>query len=120
MFELNWTPTVADDYTFTMMVLNSADSIIFERSCTVTAYEPSTPFNEEPITLPGILEAEDFDNGANGVAYSDTDNKNDGDDLSEKSFLKELDNTKNSIRKYFSQVESLAINRNLQKRQKMG
>ena len=42
-------------------------------------------------------------------------NKSDGDDLSEKSFLKELENTKNSLRKYFMQVESLAIGRNLQK-----
>jgi GH35 family endo-1,4-beta-xylanase len=76
--ELKWTPTVAGNYTFTMKVLNSADSIIFEKSCTAEAYEPSTPFKAEPIALPGILEAEDFDNGANGVAYSDTDNKNEG------------------------------------------
>jgi len=78
MIELKWTPTVADDYTFTMKALNSADSLIFERSCVVRAYKPSTPFNEEPIALPGILEAEDFDNGANGVAYSDSDDKNEG------------------------------------------
>src|SRR5512133_1037580 len=67
---LKWTPTVAGNYTFTMKALNSADSLIFERSCTIKAYEPSTPFKEQPIALPGILEVEDFDNGANGVAYS--------------------------------------------------
>ncbi len=78
MIEVKWTPSVADYYTFTMKVLNSADSIIFERSCVVRAYEPSTPFRKEPIALPGILEAEDFDNGANGVAYSDSDDKNEG------------------------------------------
>lgn len=78
LVEVSWTPIVADDYTFTMKVLNSADSLIFERNLIVTAYEPSTPFNDEPIALPGILEAEDFDNGANGVAYSDTDNNNEG------------------------------------------
>lgn len=77
-FELKWIPTVAGNYTFTMKVLNSADSIIFEKSCVADAYEPSTPFKAEPLALPGILEAEDFDNGANGVAYSDTDDKNDG------------------------------------------
>ncbi len=77
-FETTWTPTVADDYTFTMKVMNNADSLIFERSTTLSAYEPSTPFNEEPIALPGILEVEDFDIGVNGVAYSDTDDNNEG------------------------------------------
>lgn len=76
--ELKWTPTVADNYSFVMKVLNDTDSIIFERSCVLRAFEPSTPFREEPIALPGILEVEDFDNGANGVAYSDSDNKNEG------------------------------------------
>jgi GH35 family endo-1,4-beta-xylanase len=76
--ELKWTSTVADDYTLTMKVLNLADSMIFEKSCVVRVYEPSTPFKEEPITLPGILEVEDFDNGVNGVAYSDSDEKNEG------------------------------------------
>ena len=41
--------------------------------------------------------------------------RSDGDDLSEKSFLRELEDTKKSLRKYFMQVESLAIGRNLQK-----
>jgi GH35 family endo-1,4-beta-xylanase len=77
-FELNWAPTLAGSYTFTMKVVNIADSIILEKSCIVKAYEPSTPFRGEPIALPGILEAEDFDNGANGVAYSDTDDINEG------------------------------------------
>lgn len=78
MLELTWTPIVADNYTFTLKVLNNADSIIFEKSCMLRVYEPSTPFNEEPIALPGILEAEDFDNGVNGVAFSDTDDNNEG------------------------------------------
>lgn len=76
--ELNWIPTIAGSYTFTLKVLNSADSLLFEKNCTLKAYEPSTPFKDEPIALPGILEAEDFDNGVNGVAYSDTDNNNEG------------------------------------------
>jgi GH35 family endo-1,4-beta-xylanase len=77
-FDLKWKPTIADTFTFKMKVLNEADSLIFEKSCVINAYEPSTPFKAELIALPGILEAEDFDNGVNGVAYSDTDNKNEG------------------------------------------
>jgi GH35 family endo-1,4-beta-xylanase len=76
--ELKWKPIVANKDTFTMKVLNKADSIIFVKSCVVRAYELSTPFKAEPISLPGILEAEDFNNGVNGVAYSDTDDKNEG------------------------------------------
>lgn len=76
--ELKWTPTLAGNYSFTMKVLNNADSIILEKNCLVKVFEPGTPFKGEPIALPGILEAEDFDNGANGVAYNDTDSKNDG------------------------------------------
>lgn len=77
-FDLKWKPDVAANYTFTMKVFNSASSLIFEKSCIVRAYEPSTPFKNQPIALPGIVEAEDFDKGANGVAYSDTDNSNTG------------------------------------------
>lgn len=76
--ELKWKPILAGNYILTMKVLNSADSIIYERSCPAAAFDPSTPFKLEPIALPGILEAEDFDNGPNGVAYSDTNEKNEG------------------------------------------
>lgn len=76
--ELKWTPTATGDYTFKTKLLNSSDSVILEKSCMVKVYEPSKPFKGEPIALPGILEAEDFDNGANGIAYYDTDDKNDG------------------------------------------
>jgi D-alanine-D-alanine ligase len=40
---------------------------------------------------------------------------NNGDDLSEKSFLKELNNIKKTLKKYFAQVETLAIDREVQK-----
>lgn len=76
--ELKWKPTVAGTYTFKLRVLNGADSLLFEKTCTVKGYEPSTPFKTAPIALPGILQAEDFDIGVNGVAFSDTDDKNDG------------------------------------------
>jgi GH35 family endo-1,4-beta-xylanase len=76
--ELKWKPTVAGTYTFKLKVFNGADSLLFEKTCTSKAYVPSTPFKTAPIALPGIVQAEDFDNGINGVAFSDTDDKNDG------------------------------------------
>jgi D-alanine-D-alanine ligase len=40
---------------------------------------------------------------------------NNGEDLSEKSFLKELNNIRKTLKKYYTQVETLAIDREVQK-----
>ena len=37
-----------------------------------------TPFNGAPVLIPGLIEAEDFDNGDAGVAYQDSDAGNNG------------------------------------------
>lgn len=76
VIEYVWKPEVKGAYKFTMLALNSADSLIFERSCTVKACEPAKPFKNTPIALPGKLEAEDFDEGENTIAYSDSDPDN--------------------------------------------
>ncbi|CAN0594679.1 unnamed protein product, partial [Laminaria digitata] len=36
------------------------------------------PFNGEPHAVPGVIEAEDFDGGTQGMAYSDCDTSNNG------------------------------------------
>lgn len=38
----------------------------------ITVQAVSTPFLVTPVSLPGIVQAEDFDNGGEGVAYHDT------------------------------------------------
>ena len=78
VIEYLWKPTVPGAYKFTILALNSADSTLFERSCTVKACEPAKPFKNTPIALPGKLEAEDFDEGENTIAYSDNDEGNNG------------------------------------------
>lgn len=40
--------------------------------------EIQTPFGTEPAAIPGIVEAEDFDNGMNGQSYQDCDTSNNG------------------------------------------
>jgi hypothetical protein len=40
--------------------------------------DASTPFTGTPINLPGLVQAEDFDNGGAGVAYRDTSLRNSG------------------------------------------
>lgn len=39
---------------------------------------PVSPFNGTPMSIPGIIEAEDFDLGPAGVSYSDTSSGNEG------------------------------------------
>lgn len=40
--------------------------------------EPQAPFGEKAIALPGIVQAEDYDKGSSGLAYSDDDFENKG------------------------------------------
>ncbi len=47
-------------------------------SVTINAHEPQTPYGGTPQTIPGKIEAENYDNGGNGYAYYDTDEGNKG------------------------------------------
>ena len=73
-----WKPIEPGTYTFMMKAFSSVSSTLFERDCTVKACEPAKPFNGKPIVLPGKLEAEDYDEGENTIAYSDNDEINHG------------------------------------------
>lgn len=48
------------------------------------AYSDTKPWNGEPHSIPGTIEAEHWDTGPAGVAYSDTDPENRGEDYREK------------------------------------
>lgn len=45
---------------------------------TVTVNEPSGPFGGTPAAVPGRIQAENFDNGGEGIAWHDTDAANQG------------------------------------------
>jgi beta-glucanase (GH16 family) len=47
----------------------------------VYALCPTCPFHGAPLDIPGRVEAEDFDNGGEGVAYHDADSGNNGGQL---------------------------------------
>lgn len=47
-------------------------------SIIINAHEPQTPYNGTPQTIPGKIEAENYDNGGNGYAYYDSDEGNNG------------------------------------------
>ncbi|MBQ8657037.1 MAG: endo-1,4-beta-xylanase [Prevotella sp.] len=59
-------------------VVTATDGTRFERLSGFTAYEPRTPFNSVAREVPGMIEAEEFDQGPDGIAYHDTDKQNEG------------------------------------------
>ncbi|HES59306.1 MAG TPA: carbohydrate-binding protein, partial [Caldithrix sp.] len=44
----------------------------------IQLFAQQTPYNGTPTVIPGQIEAEDFDNGGEGVAFHDTDDTNEG------------------------------------------
>ena len=58
-------------------VVVATDGSQYERLSGFTAYRPRSPY-KGGIELPGTLEAENFDTGAEGITYHDTDTKNEG------------------------------------------
>lgn len=48
----------------------------------VTVFKPKSPFSGKPFAIPGIIEAEEFDHGGEGVSYHDSTQENQGNTLS--------------------------------------
>ena len=60
-------------------IVYATDGTSFERLSGVTAYNPRAPFKEEIAEIPGTIEAENFDTGAEGMSFHDSDTKDEGD-----------------------------------------
>lgn len=59
-------------------VVTCTDGSKYERYSNITVSNPRTPFNNTPTELPGVLEAENFDMGAEGIAYHDNNSAKEG------------------------------------------
>ena len=75
-YATEYTPEATGKYELKAIV-TATDSSKFERLSSFTAYNPRTTFKGE-IELPGTLQAENFDVGAEGMAYHDTDSNDEG------------------------------------------
>lgn len=75
-YETSYTPTSLGRHDLKVVVVTT-DSTKYERTGGFTAYVPRTPYNGG-ATLPGTIQAENFDNGAEGISYHDSDTKNEG------------------------------------------
>jgi hypothetical protein len=58
------------------------DSLFFNENGSIRVVNQTkqhgTPFKDVPLAIPGVIEAEDFDKGGQGISYSDTDTENNG------------------------------------------
>jgi hypothetical protein len=55
----------------------TTDGSKYERLSSFTSYKPRAPF-KGVIDLPGTIQAENFDSGADGISYHDADTRNQG------------------------------------------
>ena len=73
-YAFSWTNVPAGDYTLTAVATDEAGAT--STSGTVTVHvvvpPPSTPFGGTRAAIPGLIEAENFDEGGEGIAYHDT------------------------------------------------
>ena len=76
-YEAEYTPTEEGYYTI-KAVITADDGTQYERYAGFTVYPPRKPFNGVK-EIPGIIECEDFDGGAEGMSFHDSDNVNEGD-----------------------------------------
>lgn len=75
-YEVEYTPTELGRHDLKAVVV-ATDGSQYERIGGFTAYNARAPF-KEPIELPGTLQAENFDTGAEGISYHDSDTNNQG------------------------------------------
>jgi len=76
---ISGTPTTAATSTVTISATNATGTGTTTLTITVAAASSTeTPFNGTAATIPGTVQAENYDNGGQGVAYNDADAANQG------------------------------------------
>lgn len=74
-----WTPEEAGNYSIKVIVItNSNDEV--KGSSSIKVVEPNKPYGGSAAVIPGKIEAENYDEGASGMAYSDQSDGNKCDD----------------------------------------
>ena len=77
-YRVEYTPTEKKKYNLKAVVV-ATDGTEFERLSSITAYGPRGTYKDQIAELPGTLEAENFDTGADGIAYHDSNSNKEGD-----------------------------------------
>lgn len=74
-YVVEYTPATTGRYDLKAVVV-ATDGTEYERLGGFNAYKQRAPYKD--ITLPGIVQAENFDSGADGIAFHDSDTKDEG------------------------------------------
>jgi subtilisin family serine protease len=79
-FSVSWTPVQVGDYTLTARAIDSDGASTLSSPVSIHVVTPTapSPFGGAPATVPGTIEAENFDDGGEGLAYHDTTGGNSG------------------------------------------
>ena len=75
---ISGTPTTAGTYSVTVSATNAGGTATKPVTFTITNPAGSTPYGGTPWAIPGKIEAENFDDGGEGIAYHDLDVLNQG------------------------------------------
>lgn len=73
-----YVPPTTGSYPLKAIVYTS-DGKTYEREGNFNAYNPRSTYGANPIAIPGTIQAENYDNGGDGVTYHDNDSQNQGD-----------------------------------------
>lgn len=76
-YKAEYTPTEAGSVDVKLIVVDKKGNQN-ETKTTITVCDARAPFNGTMIELPGIIEAENFDSGCEGITAMDSDKKNEG------------------------------------------
>ena len=73
----DYTPQSTGEYDI-KVVVTATDGTTYERWSGFEAFNPRQAYNNNPVSLPGTIETENFDEGPEGIAYHDSDTKDEG------------------------------------------
>jgi hypothetical protein len=74
----HYTPQETGSHIITIVAYDKQGNEI-EESAELFVCAARAPFNGNPAEIPGTIEVEEFDKGCEGIAFHDSDNKNEGD-----------------------------------------
>lgn len=77
-YATSYTPTVTGAHEI-KAVVTCTDGSTYTRYSSFSSCNPRAPYKNTPSSLPGVLQAENFDTGAEGIAFHDANSSKEGD-----------------------------------------
>jgi hypothetical protein len=77
-FSFTWSNVPAGNYTVTARAIDTLGGSATSTPVNISVVNGQAPYRALPIRVPGRVQAEDFDDGGENVAYHDTDSANNG------------------------------------------